>query len=140
VFIEKIEFPLGVIHRRAASGRAFKLEVGEDLVPEFTVYVGAEKSELRGTRPVEPGKWTHLAVTYEFKSRGHCTVRMFVNGALTATRNDFSGPPNAVSDPVYVGQTMSAKITPRAVMKWRIDDLGVFPRALTGVEINALAK
>ena len=141
IWIDRIDHPLGIMHRRSSRTRSFKLEVAADLYPEFSVYAGDQKSELRAPRALVVGQWQHIAVTYDFKSKGHSPVRLYLNGDLAASRADFDGPPNASSDEaVFLGGALAADISRKSVMKWKLDDLAVIPRVLNGVEVKALAK
>jgi len=82
---------------------------------------------VAGTWTPIPGQWYHVAVT-----RSGSTYTLYVDGSAIATAND----PNAIPDPAYA-------LTIGAAEGFRfnglIDEVGIYNRALSSSEIQALA-
>ncbi len=79
-----------VIAHRSRSGidsamRGFELVLNENR-PSFGIVHFSPGNEIRieSPTPLEPGKWTHLAVTYDGSSRA-AGMRLWVNGAVAKT-------------------------------------------------------
>jgi len=94
--------------------------------PSTSVFTGAEL-ELRGTKALQTGRWTHLATTYD-----GATQRLFVDGAQVASRAS-SGSMVQSSGPLRIGGNA---IWPNEWFAGRIDDVRVYRRVLSTAEIK----
>jgi hypothetical protein len=88
---------------------------------------GGKNVDVHGTKVVEAGQWTHLAVVIEGS-----TVRMYYNGQPDGERAR-PGAPSVVPGPVGIGQAIA-----HSAVNGVLDDVRIYRRALTAAEIRNL--
>jgi len=96
---------------------------------DFGVNTGGEFHDLvSGIKP-EPGKWYHVAGTYD--GTKSC---IYVNGKLAVSGTDWSGPIDTNDLDLYIGDNSEA--TGR-FFRGVIDEVRIYSRALSEAEIKA---
>lgn len=100
---------------------------------QFTVTNGEKGAEQRlETKPLSPGKWTHIAVSIQDN-----TGKLYVNGAVVATNPNMSLNPSAVKAKYnYLGKSQFD--TP--LFAGMMQDVIFTGRALTDAEIAGLSQ
>ncbi len=121
---------IGVIQDNGEAEKGWILGYDED---SFYFGLSAEGTDdgdglltyLDGTDPLEPGRWFHVAATYDGS-----TMRLFVNGRLDASSDAQSGDINYPSHAPYV---MGAYLddNERYSMHGRLREISVYDLALT---------
>jgi Concanavalin A-like lectin/glucanases superfamily len=106
----------------------FGIALGEEGHPEATI-AGSKGGEwdVEAPDPIEPGVWTHLAVTYD-----GARLRLFVNGEKVAS----SAAPGATLEsegPLWIGCAPPNHET----FEGRIDELHIYDRVLGQTDIAA---
>ena len=85
---------------------------------------------IKGTIPVNDGKWHHVAGVYDGKK-----MYLYVDGRLDGSAATTANIPTS-TDPVYIGENSQAK---GRFWNGLIDDVRIYDRALTAEEIATLA-
>ncbi len=104
---------------------------------------------VQTTRPIEPGSWTHVALTYDGSSHAE-GVRLFVQGkeASSVVRYDrlyksilpVDGHYKVTERPVRVARSYRAFGGNDGIFTGNMDDIRLYARALTRGEVGRLAN
>ncbi len=94
--------------------------------PHFSFYA----NDTVGNASIQPGNWYHLAFRFH---RGEQAI--FVNGVLDVNSSDHAG--FVGFEPVLIGRSRGADNSPD-MFDGRIDDVQIYGRALTELEIESL--
>ena len=127
------------------KGIELRLEGGElefrwaDRFPAYSVRVRSDGAEIR------PGQWTHIALVYAGVSSKDdlrvqaSWVRLFADGREVPTRvlNDGLSLPDEKSKPAPTRFRIGWD-TGGAAFRGRVDELGVWPRAFSASEVEAV--
>jgi len=89
-------------------------------------------SSVTSTRAIEKGKWHHLVAIADGKN-----LRLYVNMTESVGRN-FSGPAKSNTHIVSLGSRQSGRGPYDANTAGIIDEIAIFPRALTRAEVKKL--
>jgi hypothetical protein len=100
--------------------------------PCFAVPQGSWSHHLHASEPLPLGRWVHLAGTYDGQA-----VRLYVDGELQGTM-ERTGPINPVENgPLILGSYQQGHT---AFFRGLVDEIRLYNRALTGSEIQGLAR
>jgi PKD repeat protein len=95
--------------------------------PSGHVFVDGSEPRARAAIPLATNAWTHLAMTYDLT-----TIRLYVNGSLAAS-TPTAGAVTASTGPLRIG----GNAVWNEYFAGVIDDVRVYNRALSAVEIGA---
>jgi len=104
----------------------FNPRIGGPLVPAGGGTFNGATEQVGGRRAEPPGRWTHLAVTYDGGA-----VRLYVNG-VEASSQRASGTIRSTADPLWIGGNRPYGEYFNGV----IDDVRIYDRALSPVEVR----
>jgi hypothetical protein len=91
---------------------------------------GTVESLVSPINPISTGVWQHVLVTYDDAT----TANMYVNGALIASKTDFTITKADGTSPLYIGRN-------RNNSDWfdgGIDDVRIYDRVLSSTEVSTL--
>lgn len=95
----------------------------------FTIKNGASEQSVE-TAQLPANQWVHVAVTL-----GNGTAKLYVDGALKATKSDFTMKPSDIQPGVnYIGKSQ----WPDPLFNGRIDEFRVYDHVLSDTEIGAV--
>ena len=118
-----------VLKERGAGDMAYGLYANDGApAPAGYVNVGGSHTSVPGAAAVAPGAWTHLATTYD-----GATLRIYVNGTLASSRPR-TGNIVVSGGAVRIGGNNA---WPGEFFAGLIDDVRIYNRALTALEIEA---
>ncbi|WKZ24399.1 MAG: prepilin-type N-terminal cleavage/methylation domain-containing protein [Patescibacteria group bacterium] len=119
---------------RAGASSAFVLSAFNSSATWFGSYTsnGTTFTDANSSTAISAGNWFHLALT----QKGN-TVKVYINGNLTNTLTNASAP--LISGPLntYIGAHNDGG-TPAQFFNGLIDDVRIYNRPLTDMEIQAL--
>jgi len=124
---------LGYSYGTDGSPRWEHVELNTGPGAEHTVESGAPvKLSVEGRRAVvRPGEWAHVAAVRDLKSR---KLRWYVNGEMVCQGPAEIAAPSISGEPLFVGRTR----LDFARFCGRIDDVGIWNRALSAEEVRLL--
>jgi hypothetical protein len=138
-----------LVHRRNKRGSAGMFEgiaLIKDVNNKLTLLLSVASSGAQTNLPSntvlgsgDVGKWFHVAATYDGSSR----LRMYVNGRFESLL-PYSQPIDYdLSHPLFIGRTgecgASGDATWDAGLNGALDDVRIYDRELTGIEVGMLA-
>jgi uncharacterized lipoprotein YddW (UPF0748 family) len=86
----------------------------------------------------EPNGWTHLACTWKAGNPGY--LRLYVNGFKAAAGQYTSKETRHLASPIYIGSDQGSPLTKERWADSDVDELILFPQALSDEEIFAVFK
>jgi hypothetical protein len=92
----------------------------------FALFDGVSNPEVVGTTPLEPGRWFHLAATYD-----GAVMRLYVNGVLEGSL-ETSVDPGANAASVVFGRWPNQP----DMLRGSLSEVAMFDRPLTAVEVR----
>lgn len=117
------------------DGRGHRYGLKEDdgtEVPRFFVfYDGGKIQQLNASQALPSGIWTHLAATYDGD-----VMKLYVNGTLDTQTSGASGPIDDAAGQCRIGDYVGGGYS----FDGRLDEVYVFDRALSAVDVAALAR
>ncbi|MEJ5309992.1 MAG: LamG-like jellyroll fold domain-containing protein [Anaerolineae bacterium] len=119
-----------------AGGEVWALDFDYGGVPRFYFFKTGDvfSTACWGNAPLTPGQWVHVAGTYD-----GATERIYVNGVLNNSCPAARGPLDANTHIVSIGSRQSGSGAYDLNFAGDIDDVRIYPRALSALEIQALA-
>jgi len=96
--------------------------------------VGLGQQRTVDTPPLEPGRWAHLAVTYDGEE-----LLLYRDGRVIAARM-LDEPPGVTDEPLRIGAYRDPDNPEHFPFRGCIDELRFYNRALADDEVKALAK
>ena len=118
----------GIVAKTQNSGYAL---FSSDGVPEFSIYLGDGYVTASASKPMQVGKWTHLAGVYDGTS-----VKLFVDGKLVATQAA-SGKRRVNQLPLFVGADPDKQGKPTRPFKTLIDNVRLTPAAVYTADFDS---
>lgn len=119
-----------IIGSRDSNGYEFNFYIDPDGGVEFNTYDGSTLHGITSGHSISAGKWYHLTGVYK-ESEGY---KLYVNGRLTDTNSDTTFQTDNLNE--YIGARNQSSIT--RYFKGTIDDLRIYNKALTPVEVEKL--
>jgi hypothetical protein len=124
----------------SSSWTAYSLFFREDYSVTWLVNVNGGPNEAwlhTGSNVTPAGTWTHIAFTYDATTGAQ---RAYVNGSLSASRTGYTGTLISYGANLLVGAVGVSPACPSAggAFAGAIDDVVIFPRALTAAEVATL--
>ncbi len=119
-----------------AGGEVWALDFDYGGVPRIYFFKTGDivSTACWGNAPLTPGQWVHVAGTYD-----GATERLYVNGVLVNACPAARGPLDANTHIVSIGSRQSGSGAYDLNFAGDMDDVRIYPRALSALEIHALA-
>ena len=89
--------------------------------------------------PLVPGRWTHLAVSYDGSGRAD-GLRIFIDGAEAVTEVSRDALRREITGGGADALTLGQRFRDKGLRGGAVDELWVYPRALAPLEIGDLAR
>lgn len=125
----------GIVAKRV--GYNDSCSFGLFLAPDSKIYVDVVDDDNRfaSNTVVTPAQWHHVAFTYDGNAAMAERVRLYIDGAL-----DRSAPETSANIPPFTGDVILGNLINGAdTLVGRIDEVGIWTRALSVAEIATLA-
>jgi alpha-L-arabinofuranosidase len=110
------------------------LTVSAGTAPRFAITTSGNGNEqqLRGTTPLPPNEWTHVAVTLS-----GTTGTLYVNGVAVATNPDMTLSPSDLGATTsnWIGKSQYGA---DPLLNATVDDVQIYDRGLSAAEVQAL--
>jgi PKD repeat protein len=116
------------------TGYAFQRDVGNKAGSPFFYVSGGGDPYAIGGKQVELDKWCMFTVVYNLDLR---TVQLFINGKLDNITYNIPSPIGDINADLFIGSDSDVG-TPGYHIKGKIDDIGMYHRALSEKEINRI--
>jgi len=114
----------------AKGDHSYRLHIHPgDFLFDFGCNTGGEFHDLQAAVKPEPGRWYHLAATYDGKKSS-----IYVNGKLSASTDAWSGPIDTDDFDLYIGDNSECV---GRFFKGVIDEVKIYNRVLSEQEIKA---
>ena len=110
----------------------YHISINTDETPTLFIASDADMVRLTTPTPVTRSTWVHIAGTYD-----GTIARLYVNGQHVAAE-PLAGPIKADTTPFILGGNGNGMSTPTELFPGRIDEVMLYRRALTPVEIAQL--
>ncbi|MBN2704793.1 MAG: hypothetical protein JXR23_11350 [Pontiellaceae bacterium] len=107
-------------------------EKGKDAGKAFYQGSGGLNPSAIGTSVVPLSAWTHVVVAYDLDTQ---TMRLYVNGVLDSETKNIPSPNAATTANMFIGRDSTST---SYAFHGAIDDIRIYNRALSGVEIESL--
>jgi hypothetical protein len=98
-------------------------------------YVGHGCAWIRGSEPVNDGRWHHVAITWDADAKQGC---VYVDGAEGTGEVGFSGGADNAGDTVRIGFSQSAHSSDN--FTGQMDDVAIFDTTLTAEQVLELMR
>jgi hypothetical protein len=127
-----------ITYGKVTPGQKFSIQSSNQYPPSLTynhIYVSCEFNDIYSSTQISTDVWTHILVNYNTNK-----LQVFINNQLNIELNKFNyftnslvSSINTVLSKLYIGTSIQDEW-----FKGKIDDIGIWNRALTNEEISKL--